>query len=339
MATESFLPGWTFPPGMDAPNNAHRTETQTTQTTHTPPATDEQPHNAADASDAPPPAPTPTQQPRHYKPRTCRICLEVVNPTTDLDDSIAGRVFASKARVRYISEDPELGRLMSPCKCKGSQKYVHEGCLQAWRNAAPLSDRNYWRCPTCHFEYRMARLRWGRWLSSKMLRAALTVLVMAIAVFMLGFVADPIINFGLDPWGSIAGTIMGEDYEVLPLADEDAATWSFHFMKGFLSLGLLGFLKTMLAMSPWHWWNVRVGGRRRRGAGQDRMESINWFLVVIGVLAFLGATWKVVSHLSAKALEKASEHVVDVQEDNPDDDEENDGPEPETEPRESRKDK
>lgn len=271
---------------MDAPNDDRRNGNPA------PPAANEQPPgtNGTDGPpDASPPGPTPTQpQQRHYKPRTCRICLEVVNPTTDIDDSLAGRVFASKARVRYVSEDPELGRLLSPCKCKGSQKYVHEGCLQAWRNAAPLSDRNYWRCPTCQFEYRMERLRWGRWLSSKTLRASLTALILMVTVFLLGFVADPIINFGVDPIGSIAGLSEGltdHDYEGVPLGDDEPTSWSFHFMKGFLSIGLLGFIKTMLAMSPWHMVNVRVGDRRRRGRG--RVESVNMTLVVIGVLTFL----------------------------------------------------
>jgi hypothetical protein len=204
---------------------------------------------------------------------------------------MAGRVFSSKARVRYVSEDPELGRLLSPCKCKGSQKYVHQGCLQAWRLAAPLSDRNYWQCPTCHFQYRLERLRWGRWLSSKVLRATLTVLIMVVTVFLLGFVADPIINFWVDPFGGIAGSLMSDiDLEDVLVADDEPATWSLHFVKGFLSLGLLGFAKTMLAMSPWNWINVRFGGRRRRGTGRDRMESINWALVVIGVLTFLGVS-------------------------------------------------
>ena len=51
------------------------------------------------------------------------------------------------------------------------------------------------------------------------------------------------------------------------------------------------------------------------------------------------ATWKFVSHLMAKTLEKASDHVVDVQEDTPDEDDEDDGPAPATETNESRKDK
>jgi hypothetical protein len=46
-----------------------------------------------------------------------------------------------------------------------------------------------------------------------------------------------------------------------------------------------------------------------------------------------------VSHLSARTLEKASDRVVDVQEDDPDEDEEDDGTEPEPATHESRKDR
>jgi len=195
--------------------------------------------------------------------------------------------------VRYVSEDPELGRLISPCLCKGSQRYVHEGCLQAWRQSSPLSDRNFWRCPTCQFEYRLSRLRYGRWLSSKPLRGLITLCVLMLTVFLMGFIADPIINFWIDPFGSIAETISDvlNDIEAIhPVEhDDEPDTWWFHFTKGFLSLGLVGFLKTLLAMSPWHWFNLRsVGGRRR--AGRDRMESINLALVMVGIITFLGVS-------------------------------------------------
>lgn len=253
-----------------------------------PPAEDDQTSGAAGGSDAPrQPGATPTQKQRHYKPRTCRICLEVVNPTTEIDDSLAGRVFSSKTRVRYISEDPELGRLISPCRCKGSQRYVHEGCLQAWRNASPLSDRNYWRCPTCQFEYRLQRLRWSRWLSSKLLRGVLTFVIMVATIFVLGFVADPILGFWDDPFGSLVETLMDVELNEPILGDEGPGTWYGHFFKGFISLGILGFLKTMLVMSPWHWLNVRFGGRRRRGTGRNRVEQINWALVAAGIITFM----------------------------------------------------
>ncbi|KAK3490617.1 uncharacterized protein B0T23DRAFT_165724 [Neurospora hispaniola] len=304
---------WSWPSGTDP--NGHPNSSAQASSTH------ETPHSSSSGSSASKPSSQQQPKQRAYKPRTCRICLEVVQPTTEIDESFAAR-FTSRARVRYYSEDPELGRLISPCRCKGTQKYVHEGCLQQWRQASPLSDRNFWQCPTCRFEYRLERLRWGRWLTSTTGSVVLTGVVFILAVFVLGFVADPIINLWVDPWGSVVETIHDviSDVEAMRPVDDEPTTWSFHFLKGLLSLGLLGFLKTFIAMSPWQWFNIRstVGGRRR---GRDRVESVNWMLVMIGVLTFLVAAWKFVRHFSARVLEKARDRVVDIQEDEDADDE------------------
>ncbi len=286
---DSFTTGarWSWPEGMQPRDTASRNDASSSGHAQADDGTQTSRHAT--------PEPEPAQpRRRHYNPRTCRICLEVVQPATELDDSIAAGLFNSKARVRYVSEDPELGRLISPCLCKGSQKYVHEGCLQAWRQAAPLSDRNFWQCPTCKFEYRLSRLRYGRWLPSKLLRAGLTLLVLLVTVFFLGFVADPIINFWVDPLGTVADTFSDtlDDIDATGLYegydDDELDGWWFHFVKGFLSLGLLGVLKTFFA-SSWTWF-FRIGGGRRRGRGRDRMEDINLALVIIGIATFLGVS-------------------------------------------------
>lgn len=54
-----------------------------------------------------------------YKPRTCRICFEEVQPTFDFPGTTT-QFLGRKPRVRYVSEDPEFGRLMRPCKCSTS---------------------------------------------------------------------------------------------------------------------------------------------------------------------------------------------------------------------------
>ncbi|OIW27397.1 hypothetical protein CONLIGDRAFT_682454 [Coniochaeta ligniaria NRRL 30616] len=271
--------------------------------------------------------PRPAPRQKHYKPRTCRICLEVVQPVTEIQGSATG-FFAPQARVRYISEDAELGRLISPCKCKGSQKYVHEGCLRAWRQAQPFEDRNYWSCPTCKFKYRLQRLWMGKWLTSWLARAVLTVTIMAVAVFVLGFVADPIINLWIDPVGTVADSIADVIHDVEGLAptyDDEPFTWAGHFMKGVLSLGLLGFLKTFLGMGPFYWfrWGTNFGGGRRN-TGRDRAQQINWAFIVIGIITFMGATWKLVNLFSARLLESANELVLDIQQDGDDDDDDED---------------
>lgn len=222
---------------------------------------------------------------RRYQPRTCRICLDEVEPTFETPN-----LFGGKPRVRYVSEDPELGRLMRPCKCKGSQQYVHEGCLRAWRGASP-SDRNLWQCPTCKYEYRVSNLRWSRWLNSGILRAFLTAVIMVLALFILGFVADPIINIWVDPAGAVSDVMRGgldgfeEILEYIP--DEEANTWFMHFSKGLVSLGLVGLVKVFLGFGPLHWINLRGGGGRR-GRGRDRLENVSWVLVFIGVATFIG---------------------------------------------------
>jgi hypothetical protein len=222
----------------------------------------------------------------------CRICFEVVQPETEIQSSATG-LFAPKVRVRYVGEDPELGRLISPCKCKGSQKYVHEGCLRLWRQSQPFADRNYWSCPTCKFKYRLQRLRMGAWLASWPARAALTLSVMAVTVFFLGFVADPIINLWIDPVGTVVDGITDviTDVEGLASYNDEPFTWSGHLLKGLLSLGLVGFIKTFFAMGPWYWfrWGVNIGGGRRN-TGRDRMQQINWYYIVIGVVTFLGVS-------------------------------------------------
>lgn len=230
-----------------------------------------------------------SQNRRRYQPRTCRICLDEVEPTFE-EPNLSTQYLGGKPRVRYVSDDPELGRLMRPCKCKGSQQYVHEGCLRAWRGASP-SDRNLWQCPTCKYEYRLSSLKWSRWLNSGILRIFLTATIMVIALFILGFVADPIINIWIDPAGAVMDVVTGglDGFEeILDYMPEDEPnTWFVHFSKGLLSLGLVGLVKVFLGMGPLHWWNIRGGGGRR-GRGRDRLENVSWILVFIGVATFIG---------------------------------------------------
>lgn len=104
------------------------------------------------------------QQRKFYRPRTCRICLDTVLPTFHPPSETISRVFQSSPSVTYESVDG--GRLIRPCLCKGSQKYVHEGCLTAWRLQNPMEKRNYWQCPTCKYNYRLERMTWGRLIGS-----------------------------------------------------------------------------------------------------------------------------------------------------------------------------
>ncbi|KAJ2895602.1 RING finger domain containing protein [Zalerion maritima] len=292
---------------------------------------------------------------RRYGTRKCRICLDEVEPTFETPGFMRGN-----GKPKYVSDDPELGRLMSPCMCKGSQKYVHEGCLEAWRHASRNhSERNMWKCPTCGFQYRMDRLSVGKLLGHWATNLVLTLLVVVLVTFFLGFVGDKILDFYLDPYGFLFEWRTVDEpqvkyYRTKEEMEFDLAmkkleqTWGFHFIKGFFSLGVIGFLKAALA-SPFYYFNLG-GGRRRRGDGRDRYLDLSWTVIIIGTLTFVWAVWKFVRYQTKRVLDTFKENIVDVQADDDDEVEETDVNEPsgtagdsnsnanEGEPTESRKD-
>lgn len=271
-------------------------------------------------------APREKAQSRRYGPRTCRICLDTEQPRYPTDITSTLGISSASSRPTYVSDDPELGRLLSPCKCKGSQKYVHEGCLNSWRLSNPMAARNYWQCPTCKFNYRLARLHWASMLSSKLAQVALTFVVLVVSIFILGFIADPILDLWFDPVGTISDTVTSvvSDLEARrPPPYEPPTTWAEHFTKGFFSLGFVGFIKSLIAMGPWQWLNLRtsglLGSGRRRGTGRARMDNFNLLFVLIGAFTFLMAIWKAVRALSSRVLQNMSDKVLDVGEDTGDD--------------------
>jgi hypothetical protein len=218
---------------------------------------------------------------RHYPPRTCRICLETVLPTYEPAKEGIAALLDPMPRVSYISSEPQAGRLIRPCKCRGSSRYVHEGCLQSWRHAdRKYSRRNFWECPTCGFRYKLERMRWARWITSPFTQVLLTLVIMVAAIFVFGFIADPIIDIFLGPI---------EPLEEIPedLQDLYDAPWTIHFIKGMASMGLLGVVKVLTL--PSFLWNirptgvVRVGGRR----GRDHVETFTVTLIFAGLITIM----------------------------------------------------
>lgn len=262
--------------------------------------------------------PRPTQNAHHYGPRTCRICLETEYPKWAEDQTSNLGISSHSSKPVYVSDDPELGRILSPCKCSGSQKYVHEGCLTSWRLANPTETRNYWQCPTCKYTYRLSRLRWANMLSSKIAQIALTIALAIFCVFVLGFVADPLLDFWFDPVGtigdSVVSLVMDVDGQDEPPYYDEPDNWYEHFIKGFFSLGFVGIAKTMIFMSPWNWWNFRAlfGGTRRQATGRDRVENMSLVFVLIGAFTFSMALWKAVRSLSGRLLRHVSDRVLDI---------------------------
>jgi hypothetical protein len=225
-----------------------------------------------------------------YPTRHCRLCHDDVVPTVTVSNPSLPAPFRSTT-ITYISEDG--GKLIKPCKCKGTQRYIHEDCLAELRAKSPQKNA-YLKCDLCGFQYNTKRLLIHDILLSWMARMLLTILLVALLMFVLGFVADPIINLYVDPFGTMAGQNYWEPLTVDNIGEKaDDSWWIQHFMKGFVSVGVMGFFKAVLLANPWHFWNLRhsglLGGSTRTTTGRDRAVNISW----LGTLLLLPASCQV----------------------------------------------
>lgn len=104
-------------------------------------------------------APSPAaNSPEFVDDRQCRICL-------------AGP-----------EEELELGRLIRPCKCKGSISFVHVECLNKWRTLSE-SKSAFWQCPQCHYKYAFARTKVLGLATSRAAIGSITFVLFTILVF------------------------------------------------------------------------------------------------------------------------------------------------------------
>jgi hypothetical protein len=122
----------------------------------------------------------------------------------------------------------------------------------------------------------------------------LTFLIFFATIFVLGFVAEPLIAVCMDPWGSIFGLFnffsweptWADDIGYRDYVQEDHdKSWTTHFTMGFASLGLLSMAKTMLT-SPVQIW-FRRSGRRGPASGRDRLSNLSWLMILIGAATFI----------------------------------------------------
>ncbi|KAI0801154.1 zf-C3HC4-domain-containing protein [Fomes fomentarius] len=92
-----------------------------------------------------------------------------------------------QCRICLDGDDPELGRLIRPCLCKGSISYVHVKCLQRWRNTS-ASRSAFYACPQCGYHYHFARTRVMGIATNPIVIAAVSTFLFTILVLLSSFV-------------------------------------------------------------------------------------------------------------------------------------------------------
>lgn len=226
--------------------------------------------------------------------------------------------------VEYKNED-EYGRLIKPCLCRGGMRYVHELCLRRARTESQR-EGSLWKCHQCGYQFSFNRLTLQKYLGSKPVSGALTVVVMILVMFLLGFIADPILNLYTDPYDTIMRhEDLWERVEVKQVKVVSSG-WGQHFIKGLVSMGVLSFARSML-LNPFHWINLRnsgfFGGGRASGrstTGRDRALNVSWVMIAFGVITAFYLFYKWVQAIISRYLQRIGNNIVDTQLPGDDDD-------------------
>ncbi|KAI0313507.1 hypothetical protein OF83DRAFT_1165569 [Amylostereum chailletii] len=96
-----------------------------------------------------------------------------------------------QCKICLDGEDPELGRLIHPCLCKGTISYVHVKCLHLWRNS---SDSAFYACRVCHYRYNFARTRVAGMATNPLAIGALSSVFFTLIVLASSFLSTAILS-------------------------------------------------------------------------------------------------------------------------------------------------
>ncbi|KAI9240216.1 MAG: hypothetical protein BYD32DRAFT_180680 [Podila humilis] len=100
-------------------------------------------------------------------------------------------LLANKVPCCRICLDDDPHSLYSPCRCRGSIKFVHSHCLTRWRKSlmAHGRDESANSCTMCGFNYVLKkRARLYELLSYRGVRATITVLLVLVVLFPSGYI-------------------------------------------------------------------------------------------------------------------------------------------------------
>ncbi|KAI8843912.1 hypothetical protein BJ741DRAFT_589550 [Chytriomyces cf. hyalinus JEL632] len=244
--------------------------------------------------------------------KMCRICFDTDD---DQDRFIGDTTIAHPGNDPHNNNSNGLGRLISPCKCKGTMKFVHLHCLNEWRKVNPISASHF-QCDQCGSKYLFERTKIAHILRNEAVVTTLTFLSFILLVFLAGFLGKLLIIFFLEQEAAAFSKISPDDLE----DDLDRflhrfmthpklfSLFSFdvtHFMSGAVIVGVVGSMSFVsLSFS-----SMRMRQFRHRDA-HTAMLSI---VIVIGIVRALWWVYKKVRGFAVKSLELMEKRILDVE--------------------------
>ncbi|KAI0348538.1 zf-C3HC4-domain-containing protein [Trametopsis cervina] len=120
---------------------------------------------------------------------------------TNSEQSQSSATEDKQCRICLDGEDPELGRLIRPCLCKGSVSFVHVKCLHRWRTSS-ASQSAFFKCPQCGYQYRFARTQALGMATNPVVVGGLSAVAFTFLLFFSSFITTYLISSGpsQDTW-------------------------------------------------------------------------------------------------------------------------------------------
>jgi hypothetical protein len=228
--------------------------------------------------------------------RTCRICFESIHPEVD----------SKTGRTVYRGEDFDSGHLIRPCKCDGSQRYVHELCLKMYRHSHPL-EASYLKCPTCGAEYRFNSSLYTDIAAHPLTHACVTTVATCAAIFVAGFAANPLLSITIFYRQTLEYGIQTVNWYT---SDHG---WLDHFAQGSALVGIWGLLMifhdlwTLLRTGVWD--SVLLFLVPLGGASESRLVWVHLLPLVARAMYWL---WCEIRTWARRHVEDGEGRVVDL---------------------------
>jgi len=218
--------------------------------------------------------------------RVCRICFGGVNDIL------------------------ESGKLISPCKCKGSMKYVHVNCLNDWRLAS-ANKASYYQCDQCKYKYHFQRTKLANIISNRLSILLITLILTYLYMFFTGFILKAIIQWKNYKIGSFEFPKVG----FFNIGLE-------HHFYGFCAIGIYGVFKMTFSclfdITTVTGDLLRLIRRRRNNRDTDEFTIL--LLLAVGCIRFMYDEYKKVYKKSKESLNILGEHILEVNDDDEEDD-------------------
>lgn len=225
----------------------------------------------------------------------------------------------SQPSCRICFGGSESGRLISPCLCSGTMRFVHMDCLNMWRFAS-ANPQSSFRCDQCHFEYSVQRALYANILRSALVLHTVTLVVFGGVVILCAYICYCIhwFHHGDGDYQLFSDNFMEQVTNVSGIQEEDKEEllriimrmneWMIcgipfvHLMHGLTMVGMsgcnsLGFFLTQQATST---------------GDSNPLPVISAVMIIAGLFRVFYSLYRFLKLLSGKVLESAEGMILDI---------------------------